>query len=62
MDDGEFYEAVVLPIRNKILENIQMVMNGTSEEFDNIHQAIEDALWGFCGDIDHHSALYLDVG
>ena len=45
MDEAQFYEEVIEPATSKIIENVYAVTRGTTDQFENLQQAIEDVLW-----------------
>lgn len=54
--ESEFYEDVIVPARDEIIENVYAILNGTTDEFKNIHEAVEEVLYGFCGHEAHQLA------
>ena len=45
MDDGEFYEAEIVPLRDRGVELVYGLLAGTTDEYENIHQVFEEIVF-----------------
>ena len=44
-DPAEIQEEVIVPQCQKFLDNFDGFLRGTTDEFENIHQVVEESLW-----------------
>ena len=57
MDEAQYDEEVIEPATSRIIENVYAVLNGTTDQFENIHQAIEDRSEEHTSELQSHSFI-----
>ena len=45
MDEGEFHEAEIAPLRDRGVELVFALLAGTTDEYENIHQVFEETIY-----------------
>ena len=45
MHPDQVYDEIILPERNKCIQRIYDLLGGTSDEYDNLQQVIEESLY-----------------